>query len=110
MIVVAHHERRGRMRGLQIRIELVEAVAVPVVVERVAFIRVARHHADDGNGSLAGAHHAALVDVIAEAPRPRRNARRLRVEKSSTFRRAGNRLDTCTSCEVSRKENPREDV
>ena len=53
------------MRGLQVGIELVGAVAVPVVVEREDLVGIARHHADDRERPLALPHHAALVDVVA---------------------------------------------
>src|SRR4029434_4510846 len=41
-----------------------KAVAVSVVFERVAFIRLARHHANDGTRPVPGAYHAELVDII----------------------------------------------
>jgi hypothetical protein len=48
------------MRGLQIRIELVQAVAKPVVVEREGLLEIARHQP-----SRAGLFHVVFVDVVA---------------------------------------------
>ena len=55
VIVVAHNERRGRVRGLQVRVELMQTVAMPVVVQRVALVRIAGHDAHDGQLALVRA-------------------------------------------------------
>ncbi len=53
------------MRRLQVRIALVERVALPVVVERVALVWLAGHDADDGQRTFAGADNAIFVDIVA---------------------------------------------
>ena len=65
VVVVAHDEWRRGVRCLQVGIALVERVALPVVVERVALVRLAGHDAHDGQRTFAGADDAIFVDVVA---------------------------------------------
>ena len=53
------------MRGLQVGVELMQAVTVPIVVERITFIGLAGHHAHHRIRQSARAHCAVFVDVIA---------------------------------------------
>src|SRR5438270_446538 len=60
VIVEAHDEGGGSVRSLQIEVEFVEAVAIPVVVERKGLVDIVRHRPRG-----AGTPDAVLVDIVA---------------------------------------------
>ena len=65
MVVEAHDEWRRCVCGLQILVELIDAIAIAVVVECERFVWIARHHARDRQCTFGWAKYAALIDVIA---------------------------------------------
>ena len=65
MVVEAHDEGRGRVRRLQVGIELIKAVAVTVVVEREDFVWIAWHNPDNGQGARSRPHDSPFVAVVA---------------------------------------------